>query len=392
MLKEQNMAVQENLEERKTAIRRAKRVVLKLGTKVLLSHYQSGGKNEEILKLIDDIAAYQKKGYEFAIITSGAVGFGMEMLGLEARPNDLKKKQALASIGQALLMQKWNELFASRGLNTGQILVTYDIIENRKRFLHTRDCLLSLFRYGAIPIINENDSVAVDELKFGDNDNLSALVSSLIDADLLILYTDTDGLFNKNPQKNDDAERIGFLDKIDDKTFDLIEDKINAFSLGGMTSKLQAALRSTQGGANVVITNGFTPKLKAILRGEDIGTYIPADQKFQSKRKRWIFFNHRVKGKIYVDAGAVKALVTGNKSLLPGGVLSAEGVFQEGEIVGIYNEAHEMIAKGISYYNSWDVERIKGRRTGNIKKSEVKRYYDEIVHRDNMIIMQNKES
>ncbi len=387
------MAVEENimglgqLEKRKASIRSSKRIVLKLGTKVLLSHYQSGGKNEEILKLIDDIAAYQKKGYEFAIITSGAVGFGMDMLGIKARPNDLKKKQALASIGQALLMQKWNKLFASRGLNTGQILVTYDIIENRKRFLHTRDCLLSLFRYGAIPIINENDSVAVDELKFGDNDNLSALVSSLIDADLLILYTDTDGLFTANPHKNDNAKRISFLDKIDNKTFELIDDKINAFSLGGMTSKLQAALRSTQGGANVIITNGFTPNLKAILKGEDIGTYIKADQKFQSKRKRWIFFNHRIKGKIYVDAGAEKALVTGNKSLLPGGVVHAEGAFQEGSIVGIYNQEHQMIAKGISYYNSWDVERIKGLRTANINKSDVKRYYDEIVHRDNMIIM-----
>lgn len=384
---EQNKADQVQMDERKTAIRRAKRIVLKLGTKVLLSHYQNGGKNEEIFKLIDDIVAYTQKGYEFAIITSGAVGFGMDMLGIKARPNDLKKKQALASIGQALLMQKWNELFASRGLNTGQILVTYDIIENRKRFLHTRDCLLSLFRYDAIPIINENDSVAVDELKFGDNDNLSALVSSLIDADLLILYTDTDGLFTKNPHKNSDAERISFLDKIDDKTFDLIEDKISAFSLGGMTSKLQAALRSTQGGANVVITNGFTPNLKAILKGEDIGTYIKADQKFQSKRKRWIFFNHRIKGKIYVDTGAEKALVTGNKSLLPGGVIRAEGSFQEGSIVGIYNQEHQMIAKGISYYNSWDVERIKGLRTGNINKSDVKRYYDEIIHRDNMIIM-----
>ena len=390
MVEEQNITTQEHLEERKTAIRHAKRIVLKLGTKVLLSHYQSGGKNQEILKLIDDIAAYTKRGYEFAIITSGAVGFGMDTLGIEARPNDLKKKQALASIGQALLMQKWNELFASRGLSTGQILVTYDIIENRKCFLHTRDCLLSLFRYGAIPIINENDSVAVDELKFGDNDNLSALVSSLIDADLLILYTDTDGLFTGNPHKNDNVKRISFLDKIDDKTFELIEDKINAFSLGGMTSKLQAALQSTQGGANVVISNGFTPNLKAILAGEDIGTYIKANQKFQSKRKRWIFFNHRVKGKIYVDAGAEIALITRNKSLLPGGVIRAEGTFQEGSIVGIYNETHQMIAKGISYYNSWDVERIKGLRTGNINKSDVKRYYDEIVHRDNMIIV-NKD-
>ncbi len=387
MVKEQNMAEQGYLDERKASIRHAKRIVLKLGTKVLLSYYQNGDKNEEILKFIDDIAAYRKKGYEFAIITSGAVGFGMDMLGLRARPNDLKKKQALASIGQALLMQKWNELFASRGLNTGQILVTYDIIENRKRFLHTRDCLLSLFRYGAIPIINENDSVSVDELKFGDNDTLSALISSLIDADLLILYTDTDGLFTKNPHKNDDAKRIGYLDKIEDKTFDLIEDKQSALSLGGMTSKLQAALRSTQGGANVIITSGFTPNLKGLLEGEDIGTYIKADQQFQSKRKRWIFFNHRIKGKIFVDIGAEKALVKGNKSLLPGGVVRTKETFQEGAIVGIYNDAEQMIAKGISYYNSWEIERIKGRRTGNIKKSEVKRYYDEIVHRDNMIIV-----
>ncbi|MCF7833473.1 MAG: glutamate 5-kinase [Candidatus Marinimicrobia bacterium] len=387
MVEEQNNAVQVNLDERKASIRCARRIVLKLGTKVLLSYYQSAGKNDEILKLIDDIAFYQKKGYEFAIVTSGAVGFGMDALGLETRPPGLKKKQALASIGQALLMQKWNELFASRGLNTGQILVTYDIIENRKRFLHTRDCLLSLFRYGAVPIINENDSVSVDELKFGDNDTLSALVSSLIDADLLVLFTDTDGLYTANPHKNKNAKRIDVLDRIDDSTFDLIDDRQNSLSLGGMTSKLQAALRSTQGGANVIITNGFTPNLRALLEGDDIGTYIKADQKFHSKRKRWIFFNHKIKGKITVDAGAVKALVKGNKSLLPGGVTKAEGNFLEGAIVGIYDQDDIMIAKGITYYSSVDIDKIKGQRTGNIDKKELKRFYDEIIHRDNMIIV-----
>ncbi|MCK4812433.1 MAG: glutamate 5-kinase, partial [Candidatus Marinimicrobia bacterium] len=281
--------------------------------------------------------------------------------------------------------------FARNNLNTGQILLTYDIIENRKRFLHARDCMLSLMRYGAIPIINENDSVAVDALKFGDNDTLSALASSLMDADLLILFTNTDGFFTKNPHHCDDAERIGYLDKIDDATFKLIEDKQNHLSLGGMTSKLQAAQRATLSGVGVVISNGFTPNLKGILEGEDIGTYIKPDTKFQKKRKRWIFFNHKIKGKIIVDQGAETALISQTKSLLPGGVLKIEGDFQEGTIVGIFNADQEMIGKGITYYSNSDIEKIKGQRTNNINKAVVNRFYNEIIHRDNMIILKEEE-
>ncbi len=372
-------------DERRAAVRRARRVVIKLGTKVLLALHDKKG-SPELMQLISDIAAYREKGYEIALVTSGAVGFGMEQLELGTRPPGLKKKQALASVGQALLMQKWNDLFKHWGIPTGQVLVTYDIIENRKRFLYTRDCLLSLFRYGAIPIINENDTVSVDELKFGDNDALSALIASLIDAELLILFTDTDGLYTRNPQKYQDAERISILDKIDESSFELIDDSQNALSLGGMTSKLQSAQLAVSGGTSVVITNGFTPGLKRVLEGEDMGTFIHADSRFQSKRKRWIFFNTRVKGKIFVDDGAAKALIKGNKSLLPGGVTHTEGRFLEGNIVGIYNKHSTMIAKGISYYPSTDVEKIKGKKTGNINKKDVKRYYDEIIHRDNLII------
>ena len=376
--------------ERKQYILKSKRIVLKLGTKVLLSHYLDPG-NGQMARFVDDIVTYMEKGHQFAIVTSGAVGFGMSVIGLEQRPSDLKKIQALASIGQGLLMQKWNDLFARKGLHTGQILLTYDIIENRNRFLHARDCLLSVISYGAIPIINENDSVAIDELKFGDNDTLSALTSSLMDADLLVLFTDTDGLFTQNPHQCQDAQRISYLDKIDDSTFALIEDKHNELSLGGMKSKLQAAQRSTQGGASVVITNGFAPNLKAILEGEDIGTFIKSDRKFQKKRKRWIFFNHKIKGKIVVDQGAEEALVHHAKSLLPGGVLSTEGSFAEGCIVGIYNTANEMIGKGITYYSSHDIEKIKGQRTDDINKAEVNRFYSEIIHRDNMIVTKEEE-
>lgn len=387
----QNIGEREKRDERSVSIRRARRIVLKLGTKVLLSHYASDGKDGKILRLIGDIAEYVKKGYEFAIVSSGAVGFGMQLLGLDVRPNDLKKKQALASIGQALLMQKWNELFALQGLNTGQILVTYDIIENRKRFLHTRDCLLTLFRYGAVPIINENDSVSVDELKFGDNDTLSALVSILIDADLLVLFTDTPGLYTKNPKHYADAVRIPYLDKIGPDALALAEDRRDAFSLGGMLSKLLAAQRSTHGGASVVISDGLDPDLSGILQGKDIGTFIRADRQFQSKRKRWIFFNSRIRGKIIVDKGAETALVQHGKSLLPGGVVSVEGRFSEGAVVGVYNVEMQLIAKGISYYASQDINKIKGRRTGNISRDEVPRFYQEIVHRDNMAVLKGEE-
>ncbi|MDD3094908.1 MAG: glutamate 5-kinase [Candidatus Marinimicrobia bacterium] len=385
------MGEQERPDERSDSVRHARRIVLKLGTKVLLSHYLSGGKDGKILRLIDDIATYMKKGYEFAIVSSGAVGFGMQLLGLDARPSDLKKKQALASIGQALLMQKWNELFRSHGLNTGQILVTYDIIENRKRFLHTRDCLLTLFRYGAVPIINENDSVSVDELKFGDNDTLSALVSILIDADLLVLFTDTGGLYTGNPKRSAEAQRIGYLDKIDETVYRLVEDRQNAHSLGGMLSKLQAAQRCTQGGASVVIGDGITPDLAGILEGRDIGTFIKADRKFQSKRKRWIYFNSKIRGKIIVDKGAETALLRHGKSLLPGGVTAVEGKFPEGALVGIYNNEQQLIGKGISYYASTDVEKIRGRQSGSILKGEVPRFYQEIVHRDNMVVIKREE-
>lgn len=387
----ENINIRAQQEERAAAIGASRRIVLKLGTRVLLSHYLSGGKDGYILRLIDDIAEYRKKGYEFAIVSSGAVGFGMQALGLEMRPGDLKKKQALASIGQALLMQKWNELFRSRGLNTGQILVTYDIIENRKRFLHTRDCLLTLFRYEAIPIINENDSVSVDELKFGDNDTLSALVSILIDADLLVLFTDTGGLYNGNPKHRSGVERIAYLDKIDESVFKLVEDRQNAHSLGGMLSKLQAAKRCTQGGASVVICDGIRPDLAGILEGRDIGTFIKADRKFQSKRKRWIYFNSKIRGKIFIDKGAESALLLRGKSLLPGGVTAVEGKFPEGTMVGIYNSEQQLIGKGITYYASEDILKIKGRQTGSISKSEVPRFYPEIIHRDNMVVLKREE-
>lgn len=371
---------------RKPYMSKVRRVVLKLGTKVLLSHYTEHP--EQIRRLVEDIGSFRKQGIEFSIVTSGAVGFGMTALGIETRPTDLKKIQALASVGQSLLMQKWNELFAEQGIRTGQILLTYDVIENRKRYLHARDCLRSVLDYGAVPIVNENDSVAVDELKFGDNDTLSALTAILMDAELLVLFTDIDGLFTKNPHKHEDAERIGFIDQIDESILDLIDDRRNGLSIGGMRSKLTAARRSTQMGTGVIICSGYRPNLSALLSGKDLGTFIRPEKKYEKKRKRWIFFNHKIKGKIFIDGGAVNALVHHSKSLLPGGVLGTEGVFEKDSIVGIYNEDEELIGKGITNYGNWEIEQIKGQHTDQIKTElggDCRG--NEIIHRDNMIVL-----
>jgi glutamate 5-kinase len=364
--------------------------VLKLGTKVLLA-YDRDGMEAEIRRLVDDIVVFRNDGYEFSIVTSGAVGLGMKVLGLETRPTDLKKIQALASIGQTLLMQKWNALFEARGVRTGQILLTYDIIEDRNRFLHARDCLRSLIDFQAVPIINENDSVAVEELKFGDNDTLSALTAILMDAELLVLFSDIDGLFSGNPHRRADAKRISYVDRIDDSLFALIEDRQNGLSLGGMRSKLLAAQRSASMGTGVVITSGLHPNLRDILEGRDVGTFIRPEKKYEKKRKRWIFFNHKIRGRIIVDEGAENALVHGSKSLLPGGIVRTEKDFPEGSIVGIYNLRNEMIGKGITHYSSDEIEKIKGRRTDQVKPLSTKRFYEEVIHRDNMIMLAGRQ-
>jgi glutamate 5-kinase len=368
-------------------ITKARKIILKLGTKVLLSHEKDLEK-EKINRLVEDIVEFRAKGYEFYIITSGAVGFGMSALGVETRPTDLSKIQALASVGQGLLMQKWNEVFQKHRIPVGQILLTYDVIENRKRFLHTRDCLNSLDEFGAIPIINENDTMAVDELKFGDNDTLSGIASNLIEADLLILFTDTAGVFTKNPHKYPDAARIPLIEEVNDEVFSLIEDRHSHLSMGGMRSKLKAAQMSATAGTGVVITDGFAPDLKAILEGKDVGTFIKPENTFVKEKKKWIFFNQKIRGKIFVDQGAENALVNHLKSLLPGGVLRTEESFDEGSLVGVFNTQGEMIGKGITFYSSGEIERIKGQRTDEIRRDldGEKRFNEEVIHRDNMIV------
>ncbi len=367
-------------------IRQARRIVIKLGTKVLLSQHNAIERGR-VGPLVEDIVALRQEGYEFIIVSSGAVGFGMEHVGLSTRPERLKKVQALAAIGQNLLMQDWHLIFSEKQVSIGQILLTYGVLEDRRRYLHAKDCLNALLCFGAIPIVNENDSVAVEELKFGDNDALSAITALLVDADLLVLFTDTDGVYDKNPSTDADAERIRFIEKIDDSLLGSIHDKNNGLSRGGMKSKLEAARRSQSSGTGVIIADGLNPELRRILNGEDVGTFVRPNPSRITAKKKWILFNTKPRGRIVVDEGATRALSQCAKSLLASGILRVEGAFSDGAVVAVCAPSGEIIARGVTYYSSADIERIKGKQTEEIPAIIGRNYYDEVIDRDNLILV-----
>jgi glutamate 5-kinase len=372
--------------KRENYIKNIKRIVLKLGTKVLLSHHNDIDRGR-IEKLVTDIAELKQQGYEIIIVSSGAVGFGMSRLQLEKRPDKVPTVQALAAIGQNLLMQDWSRVFAPKNITIGQVLITYDALEDRRRYLHAKDCFQALLEFGAIPIVNENDTMAVDELKFGDNDALSAITALITDADLLVLFTDTDGLFDSNPKDNADAERLKFIPKVDDEILALVQDKTNAWSLGGMKSKLMAAKRSAEAGTAVVIADGFNPSLSDIVSGKDVGTFIKPQKTKSNAKKKWLSFNTKVKGKITVDDGAAKAVASRQKSLLPSGIVNVEGEFKEGAIVGIADATGEVIARGVTYYSSTEIRAIQGKKSEQIMSIIGKAYYDEVIDRNNMVLV-----
>jgi len=367
--------------KRKEYTAKCRNIVIKIGTRGFLEHYPISSK---MVSLAEEISRLNKEGYKFTIVSSGAVGLGMKALNLSQRPVEIRKIQALAAIGQNLLINYWNSLFAPFQLHVGQVLLTYDAVESRKRFLHARDCINTIRELNAIPIINENDSVAVDELKFGDNDRLSALTCLLTDAELLILFTDTDGIYDKNPNIHSNANRISIIENIDDSEVE-IEDKKNSLSTGGMEAKLNAVADAVKNGVSVVMSHASNLALKEILQGEKEGSFfIPHEKKLKGKKK-WIFSHHRLKGKVIIDSGAEKALLNDNKSLLPKGIVHAEGSFDSGMIIGIYNEQDELVAKGITYYSREDIDSFINHSAE--RRVIGKQYYDEVIHRDNMIVL-----
>ena len=370
---------------REEILENIQKIVVKVGTSTLTN--EDGSLNiEKIKKIVSELSNLSNKGYDVVLVTSGAVGAGMGKLNMTERPKTLSEKQALASVGQVALTHLYQLFFQEYGKIIGQILLTRGDFSDRRRYLNARNVCNTLLKNKIIPVINENDAVVSNELKVGDNDTLSALVSGLIDADLLIILSDVQGLYNKNPQKYEDANLIEIVGKIDDDIKKTADGEGSKFGTGGMITKIIAAEMATKIGTNMVIASGDDPKnISRIVEKENIGTLFTKKNKKISSKKYWLAYGTNKKGLLTIDEGAEKALFKG-KSLLPVGIKSFEGDFDKGTVVKIMNMKNENIATGISNYSSDEIELIKGHRSEDIEKILGHKYDDVVVHIDNMVV------
>ena len=375
---------------RKEALSNVRKIVVKIGTRVLTNEDGFLDKNQ-IMELSRQIVGLYSAGFSVAVVSSGAIGAGISALGRRKRPNILPELQASAAIGQGKLIEIYNECFEKQGYHAAQLLLTRQDFEDRQRYLNTCNTLHSLLRLRAIPIINENDTISVDEITFGDNDILSALVANLLRADLLILLSSVDGLYVKPPAYGKKSDVLSVVDGISDDIKKLAFKLKTKEGIGGMESKLEAANIVTSSGETAIIANGRQPDiLSRIMDFDNVGTlFIPYKNKKKiDSRKRWIGFIARPKGKIYIDDGALGALQKNGKSLLPSGMVKIDGNFVKGDVVSILSvKKHKEIARGLINYSSEEVQKIKGLSTSLIKKTLGSKPYDEIVHRDNMVLL-----
>ena len=369
------------------ALIRARRVVVKVGSGLVTTPGE-GPSSETIGRLAGDLAALVQDKREVALVSSGAIATGVARLGLKGRPQSIPEKQAAAAVGQSALMWEYEQAFKKHGIPVGQVLLTGQDISDRSRYLNARNTLLALLEFGVLPVINENDTVAVDEIKVGDNDNLAALVAHLIDADLLVLLTDVDGLYTGNPRQDPSARRLETVEAITDQIQRMVYDASARVSVGGMATKLQAGQKASASGIPMVIASGREAGLlPRLLKGEPIGTYFqPRDDRLAA-RKRWIAYAVPPQGRLAVDAGAKKALTERGKSLLPSGVVAVDGQFRAGEVVALTLGDEPEFARGLVSYDADEVRLILGAKTADIARRLGYEGVDEVVHRDNLVIL-----
>jgi len=376
------------------AVAKAKRIVIKVGTSTLTddNHRLAPDKVE---KLAREIVELRRRGKEVILVSSGAIGAGIGKLNLKQRPRDIKLLQATAAVGQSILMSTYDRYFSAYGQTIAQLLLTHADFLSRQRYLNLRNTLLTLLKSGVIPIVNENDTTAVDEIKVGDNDNLSALVASNLEADLLIILTDTDGLFTRDPRRSERAELIPVVRDITPEIERIADtgEKTKTSSVGGMKTKIQAAKLAMNAGIPVVIANGAEEDiLLRIVEGEPVGTrFLPRKSDRMNDREHWIRFVSPPRGRIKVDEGAKAALVARGSSLLPSGIIGVEGVFMPGDTVSIIDSRDIEFARGITNYSSVDIEKIKGLHTGDIERVLGHKEYDEVVYRGNLYLIQEQD-
>jgi len=371
--------------ERRAGLREAKTVVVKVGTRVLT--HATGKLNFRLMeKIVRELADLKNQGRDVIFVSSGAVGAGIGRLGLNRKPQTTREKQALAAVGQGLLVQMYEKFFSEYGQVVAQVLLTRDDFNDRERYLNSRNTLRTLLEFGAVPIINENDTVAVEEIEFGDNDSLSALVASVIDADLLVLLTDIEGLYSGNPRDDEKAELIGIVDSITPEIRKMAGVASEEMGTGGMVTKVAAAEIAMNSGIPMVIANGREPDvLQRIVDGESVGTLFCAREKCLAGRKRWIAYGQSTHGALVVDRGARKALLEDGKSLLPSGIIDLYGNFERGDMVVIKDQDGLELARGLVNYTAGELQIIKGMKTKKASEA-LQKDCGEAVHRNNMVV------
>lgn len=364
----------------------AKRWVIKIGS-ALLTNDGAGLDRKAIDSWVEQIAALLAEGKEVVLVSSGAIAEGVVRLDWKTRPDSIHELQAAAAVGQMGLIQAYESSFMRFDHHTAQILLDHDDMASRQRYLNARGVLQTLMGLGVVPIVNENDTVVTDEIRFGDNDSLAALVANLIDADMLVILTDKDGLFDANPDSNPDAKLISQAMATDSSLDALAGGSSGTLGRGGMVTKLQAARLAARSGCNTLIVGGRNPNiLHQVAAGETIGTLLSATQKPLAARKQWLAGQLQVKGKLILDAGAVKVLTQQGRSLLAVGVSGVGGTFTRGELVSCVDSNGVEVARGLVNYNSDEAGRIKGQSTESISEILGYREDDELIHRDNLVV------
>jgi glutamate 5-kinase len=364
----------------------AKRWVIKIGS-ALLTNDGTGLNRSGMQSWVDQISGLLAAGHEVVLVSSGSVAEGMTRLGWKTRPEEVHKLQAAAAVGQMGLVQAYETSFARHDHRTAQILLTHDDLSDRKRYLNARTTLRTLLSLGVVPIINENDTVVTDEICFGDNDTLGALVANLVEADLLVILTDQQGLFTADPRNNPDAELI-YEGQASDPRFAAMAGGGGALGRGGMVTKVRAATLAARSGADTVIVGGRIDNVITRLReGELLGTLMLADKQPEAARKQWIAGHLQTRGELVLDAGAVKALRDGGRSLLPIGVVALSGQFERGQVVACRDEKGQLVAKGLVNYSHEEAAKILRMPSSGLEQALGMVAEPEMIHRDNLVVL-----
>ena len=381
---------------RQDILKNIKRVVIKIGSSVISnrdkgrSSLECGLSKDWVRHYARQIKLIQDKGYDVVLVSSGAIMAGRERLGLSRADLSIPEKQACAAIGQSFLMHTYEKAFEKKDIKVAQILLSHDDLGNRRRYLNAKHTIEALLERNVIPIINENDSVTVEEIKIGDNDTLSATVACLVDAQLLIIRSDVEGLFNRDPSikiKGEKAELLSHVARVNEEIERTAGKSNNRLTVGGMYTKVIAAKKTMSFGIPTLVVNGLDEKvLEHVFSGKDVGTLFWSGKGKIRDRKHWIAHTLKPAGTLVVDAGARKALVERGKSLLPAGLIKVKGEFEFGKAVIIMDEEGKEIGRGLVNYNSRDLLQIKGMKTPAIKKRIGESFYEEVIHRDDLVI------